>query len=127
MKDKENSHENRYTRKINIPHYECTGKVPVFSEVYDCTKTNELIERILQEEMNEELRDFLVEAAHRHTVFNYKRVAELYAHSPLHLKKFFEDSGLVIVDYNDSIKNGFFAFQQALDESIEELLQEENL
>ena len=97
----------RYTKKTNIPQYEITGKNPKTSELYDLDKYNELIEDIEQADISDEVKQFLKLAASRHIVFNYQNIAEYYAHADKDVQQLMEDSALVIIDYDDAIKDGF--------------------
>ena len=49
-------------------------------------------------------------AATRHIVFNYSAIAEFYAHSDKNVQELMEQSALVIIDFDDAIKNGFVKF-----------------
>lgn len=99
--------ENPYTTKINIPQYEIKGEEPTISELYDITKTKELIQEIDSADITDEQKSFLKNAATRHTVFNYSKIAEYYAHQDKTMQELMEKSALVIIDFNDAIKNGY--------------------
>lgn len=99
--------KDRYTKKTNIPQYEITGKNPMISELYDLDKYNELIEEIEQADISDEVKEFLKLSASRHIVFNYQYIAEYYAHADKNVQQLMEDSALVIIDYDDAIKDGF--------------------
>jgi len=53
------------------------------------------------------VRDFLLAAAARHTVFDYGQIAEFYAAQPARVQRLMEASALVILDVDDAIANGF--------------------
>jgi hypothetical protein len=97
----------QYTRKIEAPIYRPTGPKPELSELFDDTRTLELIVEIDASELPEAEKEFLRIAARRHTVINYKLVAEYYAHSSAQVQKYFEDSALVIIDFNRAIELGY--------------------
>lgn len=99
--------DDRYTKKTNIPQYEITGKKPNISELYDLEKYNELIKDIEQADVSDEVKQFLKLSATRHIVFNYQNIAEYYAHADKEVQQLMEDSALVIIDYEDAIKDGF--------------------
>lgn len=63
-----------YSRKVVAPTYEPSGKMPTFGEMYDTTKRDALITEIEKADIPDEVREFLREAARRHTVFNYRRL-----------------------------------------------------
>ena len=97
----------KYTFKVNIPQYEITGDCPEINELYNDEKTEEIIGRINESSATEEIKEFLRIAAQRHTVFNYRNIAEYYAHAEPEVQELFEDSALVIIDVNDAIAKGF--------------------
>ena len=96
-----------YSVKVSIPQYEPTGEKPKLSDLYDTTKADKLIEDIENSDISEELKDFLYDAAKRHTVFNYKNIAEYYANAEPEVQRLFEDSALVIIDIDDAIAKGY--------------------
>ena len=99
--------ENPYTTVINIPQYEIKGEEPKFEELFDNIKTNKLIEEIKKSNVTEKQKEFLINAAQRHLEFNYNKIAEYYAHQSKEMQELMEKSALVIIDYNDAIKNGY--------------------
>lgn len=104
-----------YTKKVDIPHYEITGAEPKIEELYNQDKTNELIEEIEKADISEEQKAFLISAAQRHTVFNYKNIAEYYAHQGREVQELMERSALVIIDFENAIRGGYVAMANALD------------
>jgi len=103
----ENQSGNPYTNKIVIPIYEPTGPKPPISDCIDLSKTNQLIAKIEAADIPRDEKDFLIEAAKRHTVFTYQNIAEYYAHSSKDVQELMEDSALVIIDFDKAIENGF--------------------
>lgn len=100
--------DDKYTMKVNIPQYEPTGEKPDISELYDTDKNDELVEHIMNAEgITDEEREFLLQAAHRHNVFNYKNIAEYYAQSNPEMQRLMEESALVIIDVDDAIAMGY--------------------
>ena len=57
--------------------------------------------------MTDEEKEFLKYAAFRHNVFNYRNIAEYYAHADEEMQALMEKSALVIIDVNDAIANGY--------------------
>lgn len=97
-----------YERKVEAPVYEPKSEVPPPVEaLYDETKTNELLDRIEEAELPDEVRRFLRAAAARHTVFDYEEIAEFYSHADPETKALFEDSALVIIDFDAAVEKGF--------------------
>lgn len=109
--------DNTYTMKTNIPQYEITGECPTIAEMLDKEKSKELIAEIEKAEgITEDERQFLKDAAGRHNVFNYRNIAEYYAHATPEMQKLMEKSALVIIDVDNAIANGFASlFADVLD------------
>lgn len=126
LEDRENDEENPYTTKINIPQYEIKGEEPNIEELCDATKTNKLLEKIEKANISEEQKDFLRKSATRHLGFNYSKVAEYYAHQDKEMQELMEESALVIIDYDDAIKNGYTELSKDIEEMKEEGLFDEN-
>ena len=104
-----------YTDKITNLIYEIKGDRPSVLELYDDVKACRLRADIVQAELPVDVEAFLVAATYRHVVFNYERVAEFYAHADKQTQKLFEDSALVIIDYDDAIRQGFVRVNDAID------------
>lgn len=97
-----------YTRKVEPPIYEPTGPKPEVVTLYDDTKTRELTRAIeAASNLTDDERNFLKVAAQRHTVINFGRVAEYYAHADESLQTLMEDSALVIIDFDRAIELGY--------------------
>ena len=62
----------------------------------------------------------LREAAARHIVFNYERMADYYAHASPEMQSLMEDSALVIIDFEKAIDDGFVRLCQDLKEQYRE-------
>ena len=107
--------ENPYTAKIKIPQYEVQGEQPSIDELYDTDKTDDLIAEIQISGVSEAEKKFLTEAAKRHTVFNYKMIAEYYAHASYEMQQLMERSALVIIDYEDAIANGYMKLSKKIE------------
>ena len=112
--------ENIYTKEINIPQYEITGECPKLEELVNEEKTKSLIERIEKSDIPNDIKEFLIKASYRHLAFNYQNVAEYYAHADKEVQELMEESALVIIDYNDAIRNGYVQIKEAINEMIEE-------
>lgn len=112
--------ESDYTDKIVAPVYEPKEhESPEIHELYDEEKSLELIEKIKKSDVPEEIKDFLKIASYRHIVFDYARIAEYYAHADKDVQELMEDSALVIIDFDDAIKNGFIEFTRDVIDSID--------
>lgn len=99
--------ENLYTAKTNIPQYEIKGDNPDISELCDTNKTNELLQRIKESNVSDDIKKFLKLGAYRHLCFNYSKIAEFYAHADKEVQELMEDSALVIIDFDDAIAKGY--------------------
>ena len=111
---------NPYSQKVNIPQYEITGDCPDISELVDDIKTKELIREIQESSVSEKEKEFLMNAAMRHLVFNYKLIAEYYAHADEEMQKLMEKSALVIIDLDDAIANGYAQMIEKLKEMVDD-------
>lgn len=109
--------DDKYTFNTNIPQYEITGEQPTIAAMLDEEKANQLISEIEQSEgITDEERRFLIQAARRHNVFNYRSIAEYYAHATPEMQRMMEKSALVIIDMDNAIANGYAAlFSDVLD------------
>lgn len=103
-----------YTRKIKIPTYEPKGERPAVRDLYDETKTRELLADIGAADLPEDVALFLKLAAERHTVFDFHKIAEFYCHADAATQRLFERSALVIIDFDQAIENGFVRMTQRI-------------
>lgn len=109
-----------YSRKIEAPIYRITGERPAVSDLIDESKTIELQDEIeAHAELPADVRDFLLAAAERHTVFNFRRIAEFYAHADAPTQRLMEKSALVIIDFNQAIERGFVRLSEDMMEQAE--------
>lgn len=115
-----------YTAKIDTPVYEPSGEKPDITELYDDAKTQELAERIRRAGLDPEIEKFLLCAAERHTVFNFSKIADYYAHAPAEIQALFEESALVIIDFQQAIEHGFVRMTQRMVEIMHGDEEEEN-
>lgn len=96
-----------YTTKIDTPAYVPAEVVPDISELYDEDKTSQLKKKIKNAGLPVDVEKFLLSAAERHTVFNFNKIADYYAGSSAEVQALFEESALVIIDYEKAIEHGF--------------------
>jgi hypothetical protein len=99
--------ERKYTTKIESPIYEPKNQKPHILELYDNQKTKRLVREIDQSSLPIEEKMFLVDAARRHTIFNYEKIADYYANASLEMQSFMEKSALVIIDFEKAIEYGY--------------------
>jgi hypothetical protein len=116
--------EEKYTRKVETPIYQITGEKPAIKELYDNSKQKELEKKILASNIPEDEKEFLIQASMRHVVFNYKKIAEFYAHAGKETQELMEDSALIIIDFEKAIEKGFVRLTKDLGEQYKQ--EEEN-
>ena len=61
-----------------------------------------------------DIQQFLITAAYRHNVFNYERIANYYAHASESVQLLFEQSALVLIDFDSAIEFGFARVSEEL-------------
>lgn len=99
--------DDKYTSKIKTPIYEPKNVKPRIFELIDPTKTRELIYNIEKSGVTDREKAFLIEAARRHNVFNYSKIADYYSHASKEMQELMEQSALVIIDFNKAIEYGY--------------------
>jgi len=99
--------DSKYSKKIATPIYQVKGRKPFLVEMLNETKALELIKEIEESDITEEEKHFLIEAAKRHNVFNYSKIADYYAHSGPEMQALMERSALVIIDIGKAIEWGY--------------------
>ena len=109
-----------YTGVITVPRYEPTGERPATSALRDEAKADKLRADIRAADLDEDIRDFLLAAAGRHTVFDYGAIAEFYAHASADVQRLMEASALIIIDYENAIRDGYVQFTEAISALAEE-------
>ena len=99
--------EQKYSTKIEAPIYEPKNSKPHLLELLDKSKTHRLINEIEKSNLSFDEKSFLVDAARRHNVFNYEKIADYYAHATPEMQNLMERSGLVIIDFEKAIQLGY--------------------
>jgi hypothetical protein len=99
--------DDTYTRKIVAPTYDPKNEKPVIDDLFNTQKADELIHKIKQADLSEEELMFLSHCALRHTVYDYSKIADFYAHSSKEIQELMEDSALVIIDFDNAIEKGY--------------------
>ena len=106
--------DKKYTANISLPQYLPKNEKPKISHLVNHEKTDILVEEIRKSNITNEEKDFLIRAAQRHLVFNYGKIADYYAHSNKEMQELMEKSGLVIIDVDDAIANGYIKFSKKM-------------
>jgi hypothetical protein len=101
------SEDQKYSTKIEAPIYEPKNKKPHIMELCDKSKTHRLMREIDMSNLPMDEKNFLLDAARRHNVFNYEKIADYYAHSSPEMQNLMERSGLVIIDFEKAIELGY--------------------
>jgi hypothetical protein len=112
------SSDEGYAEAVDIPIYEPTGEQPRIEELRDRNKADGLINEIQQAELPDEIKKFLLDAAERHVVFNFQRIANYYAHAPSDVQTLMEKSALIVIDYDQAIADGFVRLKEDIDEAF---------
>lgn len=103
-----------YTSKIKSPIYEIKGDKPKLDDLVEPDKFRELVDKIDASVAPEGVKKFLRMAATRHLKFDYAKIAEYYAHSNPEVQELFEQSALVIIDFEKAIEGGFVQMNKRL-------------
>jgi hypothetical protein len=119
--DEHEEQDTPYTDKIGSLMYEPKNKKPEIHELFDNKKTIELISDITKSLLDDDIKAFLIHAAQRHTIFNYSKIADFYAHATQEIKELMEKSALIIIDYNKALEEGYII----LTESIKQIYKED--
>ena len=109
-----------YSNKMNVPQYEIVGEEPLLSELFNSSKADNLKQQILDANLPNDIKEFLLIATNRHIIFDYQKVAEFYPHQTFEIQQLMEESALVIIDADDAIRNGYANFLTTI-EQLEEL------
>lgn len=109
MDDIQAATEEPYTRKIEAPKYEPSNEKPNIEELCNREKVNKFIDYIKTSNLTESEKAFLMIAAERHTVFDFRKIADYYAHANAEMQHLMEMSALVIIDFDKAIENGYVA------------------
>ena len=99
--------ESKYTKSVGSPVYEPKNKMPHILELCNKSKTKRLIRKIEASKLPYNEKMFLLDAARRHSVFNYEKIADYYSHASKEMQELMEDSALVIIDFEKAIELGY--------------------
>ena len=105
--EQEDTEKSQYTSKIEAPIYEPKNRKPNVFELCDQSKSSKFVNKIEQSNVTEEEKVFLKQAAKRHNIFNYEKIADYYAHATDEMQELMEDSALVIIDFDKAIELGY--------------------
>ncbi len=111
--------EEPYTRKIETPKYEPSNEKPSLESLCNRDKFKKLVDDIKASGLTEDEKNFLLIAAERHTVFDYRKIADYYAHANAEMQNLMEMSALVIIDFDKAIENGFVKLSDELNKMFD--------
>jgi hypothetical protein len=118
--DLNEAEDEKYTRKVESPIYEVRGEKPTLPMLYDTETTDALLKEIEDSSLPFDVKLFLKLAAHRHTKFNYKNIAEYYAHASPEEQNLMEKSALVVIDFDKAIELGFVKLTEDMREAYKD-------
>ena len=98
---------NRYTKGVGSPLYAPKYRCPDLLELLDHSKSDRLINEIINSNVTAEEKSFLIQAARRHNVFYYSKIADYYAHASLEMQRLMEKSARIIIDFEQAIELGY--------------------
>jgi len=113
--------EKKYNTNIQTPIYEPKNAKPHILELVDKSKTSRLIREIDASNLSIEEKSFLIDAATRHNIFNYEKIADYYSNASKEMQELMEKSALVIIDFEKAIQLGYV---KLCDEIRNQYLQE---
>jgi hypothetical protein len=116
--------ENKYSQAVNVPQYEIVGDEPKLKELFNDERTQKLQKEIKESNAPDDVKQFLITASMRHTIFDYSKIAEFYPHQTPEIQKLMEQSVLIIIDADDAIANGYAKFTQTIDQLRQEDLDD---
>lgn len=115
LNDFDTSNDEKYVSFGEGLQYSPTGDEVCIKDCYDDERYKEFMSLIEKSELSNEMKSFLKLAASRFIVFNYKKIAELYCSKcSKDEQDVFEKLSLVIVDFNDALKNGLVRMSETL-------------
>ena len=103
----QDENEKKYSSKIEAPIYEPKNVKPHILELVNKEKTHRLMREIDNSNLSIEEKTFLIDAARRHNIFNYEKIADYYANSSKEMQNLMEKSALVIIDFEKAIQLGY--------------------
>jgi hypothetical protein len=118
--DQDADEDSPYTNKTIAPIYDPTGTQHKPEHLYDASKTNQLLADIELAEIPDDIKLFFKLAAHRHTAFNYSKIADFYATATKDVQQLFEQSALVIIDFDQAIENGFVRLDKHVEKAFKQ-------
>lgn len=110
----------KYSQALPTPTYTPHGFKPDIKALMNTAKSEALIEEIMDSGVDDAEKEYLIEAARRHTVFSYEDAAEYYCHASAEMQDLMEKSALVIIDIKKAMEYGFVEFHEAISSLFKE-------
>lgn len=112
-----------YTKKKKIVQYEDFEDESKLNDIIaDCVDTSkfyQLVSEIDSADITPRQKKFLKMCATRHIKFNFHKIASHYVASDKNMQKLMESQGLVIIDFDDAIENGYTHLSESIDKMSE--------
>lgn len=106
-----------YSKSMKHIQYVPTMREKVSAEsCYNIKKYKELKKEIQEKDLPKDIKKMLLLAATRHIIFNYQLLAEFYSQAEKDVQELMEKSGLVIIDFDDAMENGYVELTETLKE-----------
>lgn len=107
-----------YNKKVDAPIYEPKGEMPPIAELCNAEKSNELVKKIASSKATDEIKAFLKQAAQRHVIFDYSKIAEFYCHADKETQELMEESALIIIDFNKAMQLGYVKLKEEITDAL---------
>lgn len=112
--EKQEEDDEVYSANLRSPIYEMKGEKPSVNDLFCDSKYMELVKKVKSSSLPKEIENFLILSATRHIRFDYSKIAEFYAHSEKDIQELFEDSALVVIDFDKAIEDGYVLLTKEL-------------
>jgi hypothetical protein len=117
---KESGLSDKYTHKIDAPIYKPKGAKPALAELLNTKRADQFVQKINAADLPEDLKGFLRNAAQRHIIFDYGKIAEFYCHADKATQELMEEMALVIIDFEKALANGYVKLNENILATLEE-------
>lgn len=115
-----------YSKSMKHIQYVPTIREKISAErCFNNEKYEKLKKEIESLDIPKDAAKMLLLAATRHIVFNYQMLAEYYCQADKKVQELMEKSGLVIIDFDDAMENGYVELTETLKELYNETKENE--
>lgn len=112
--------DDTYAAMVETPLYTPTQpEPPPVADLMETSRADTLQAAIDAADIPSDVRAFLTAAATRHIVFDYRNIAEFYAHADPDVQRLMEESALVIIDFHRAIELGYATLRRGMLDQIE--------